>query len=134
VRGLFPLAAGPEDLRWEGDPVALPLYQGVYQLEVMVHISSKPPTWEEVAIAVTHQRDELRAENERLATLADERQESLERRYQEIERLRAALVALVDALHDATPDGPILIGIAEECAIQVLARDDNQLPGCAAVE
>jgi len=53
--------------------------------------STKPPTWEEVAIAVTHQRDELRAENERLNGVHHADQYTLTLQASENERLRAAL-------------------------------------------
>lgn len=44
------------------------------------------------------------------------------RQRDEIALLRTALQALVDALHNATPDGPVLVGQAVEAAIAVLAR------------
>ena len=82
--------------------------------------------------------DELRAEVEqlredvvelqRLGGMASERNMTrIGELLAEVDRLRAALMALVDALHDATSNGPALVGRAEEKAIRVLARPSNRL-------
>lgn len=40
----------------------------------------------------------------------------------QVTQLRTALMGLVEALHVATDDGPVLVGQAEAHAIEVLAR------------